>query len=40
MKMSKEDLKNGLKFIGTVIIPVLTLLVDGTLKFMDNKDNK
>ena len=35
--MSKEEIKNGLKFIGTVIIPVLTLLVDGTLKFMDNK---
>ena len=40
MKMSKEEIKNGLKFIGTVIIPVLTLLVDGTLKFMENKNNK
>jgi len=37
MKIDKEKVAKSLEFIGTVIIPVLTLLVDGTLKYIENK---
>lgn len=40
MKIDKEKLKAGLKFIGTVIIPILTLAIDSTLKYMENKNKE
>ena len=35
MKIDKEKLAKSLEFIGTVIIPVLSLAISSTLKYLE-----
>ena len=40
MTINKEKVISGLKFVGTVVIPALTLIIDATLKYMGESKAK